>query len=92
MEDVSDSDALALLAQFEEAPLHVEESFDLIIPAEIQTEEQKRLQTDIVEVFLDDDEDYDSSSPRKKGPAEPSEELCFKKFHPKVRNHGEGPY
>ena len=67
MEDVSESDALALLAQFEEAPLHVEESFDLIIPAEIQTEEQKRLQTDIVEVFLDDDDDdnHDSSSPEK---------------------------
>ena len=67
MEDVSESDALALLAQFEEAPLHVEESFDLIIPAEIQTEEQKRLQKDIVEVFLDDDEDdkHDSSSPQQ---------------------------
>ena len=67
MEDVSESDALALLAQFEEAPLHVEESFDLIIPAEIQTEEQKRLQKDIVEVFLDDDEDdnHDSSTPQK---------------------------
>ena len=30
----------------------------------------------------------ETMSPRRR----PAQEQCFKKFHPKVRNHGEGPY
>ena len=74
-EDTSEADPLQLLSQFDDAPLHIEESFDLVLPSELESASQNDNQPSakktkvsdetlniIEEVLLDSDDDEEETA------------------------------
>lgn len=79
-EDTSEADPLQLLSQFDDAPLHIEESFDLVLPSELEPITQNDNQPSakkpkvsdetlniIEEVLLDSDDEEEAAATNSSG-------------------------